>query len=380
MCGVRGIELVDGALYVVADDAGAVSNNSMVTRNLTPQIDYTVAQLTWTTTFSPGELYNAAPQALRITSGGKIWAINTVAAANALYGYVDTLVAAGPTLSGPDDGASVAMNKTTGRSYDVTFVWPRISNATTYDLDVAFDSGFTQKIVALNNWANSNSTVSTTIGPYSPIPGTTTTPDWQPGVTYYWRVRADGPLRSPYSETRSFTIEELVLFQPTLQAPAPGAQDTILQPAFAWSPVSAATQYQFQMADNDDFLGPTALKKTLYSNVWQSEVKLNYSTTYFWRVKAQTLEGVSVVAESPWVMNIFTTVAEPAPAPPPPVTITPAPPAPQITLPAPVVNVPPVQVPAPEQISPMWIYVIIGVGAVLVILVIVLIVRTRRPV
>jgi len=44
------------------------------------------------------------------------------------------------------------------------------------------------------------------------------------------------------------------------------------------------------------------------------------------------------------------------------------------TTPAPVINIPPAQ-----QITPTWIYAIIGVGAALAIVVIVLIARTRRP-
>jgi hypothetical protein len=42
--------------------------------------------------------------------------------------------------------------------------------------------------------------------------------------------------------------------------------------------------------------------------------------------------------------------------------------------PAPVINIPPAQ-----QITPTWIYAIIGIGAALAVVVIVLIVRTRRP-
>ena len=42
--------------------------------------------------------------------------------------------------------------------------------------------------------------------------------------------------------------------------------------------------------------------------------------------------------------------------------------------PAPVIEIPPAQ-----QITPTWIYAIIGIGAALAVVVIVLIVRTRRP-
>ncbi|MFC2023963.1 hypothetical protein ACFLTJ_00050 [Chloroflexota bacterium] len=42
--------------------------------------------------------------------------------------------------------------------------------------------------------------------------------------------------------------------------------------------------------------------------------------------------------------------------------------------PAPVINIP-----AAQQITPVWIYAIIGIGAALAVVVIVVIVRTRRP-
>jgi len=42
--------------------------------------------------------------------------------------------------------------------------------------------------------------------------------------------------------------------------------------------------------------------------------------------------------------------------------------------PAPVINIPPA-----EEITPTWIYAIIGIGCALAVVVIVLIVRTRRP-
>ena len=63
--------------------------------------------------------------------------------------------------------------------------------------------------------------------------------------------------------------------------------------------------------------------------------------------------------------GVFNTMAEPEEAP-PPVVVEPTP--------APVIEIPPTQ-----QITPTWIYAIIGIGAALAVVVIVLIVRTRRP-
>jgi len=64
-------------------------------------------------------------------------------------------------------------------------------------------------------------------------------------------------------------------------------------------------------------------------------------------------------------IGVFNTGSEPV-TPPPPVVVEPTP--------APILEIPPAQ-----QITPTWIYAIIGIGAALAVVVIVLIVRTRRP-
>jgi hypothetical protein len=64
-------------------------------------------------------------------------------------------------------------------------------------------------------------------------------------------------------------------------------------------------------------------------------------------------------------IGVFNTGSEPE-EPMPPVVVEPTP--------APVLQIPPA-----EQITPTWIYAIIGIGAALAVVVIVLIVRARRP-
>ena len=82
---------------------------------------------------------------------------------------------------------------------------------------------------------------------------------------------------------------------------------------------------------------------------------------YYWQVIAWE-DGTRLTTSS---VGVFNTMAEPV-EPTPPVVVE--------TQPAPVINIPPA-----EQITPTWIYAIIGIGAALAVVVIVLIVRTRRP-
>jgi len=167
---------------------------------------------------------------------------------------------------------------------------------------------------------------------------------------------------------------------PALLAPAVGADDVSLTPTFAWGAVADAIGYDFEFADNANFVTPMVkldgelgrLIVTAYAYVGE----LPYSTAYYWRVKA-----VSADAESDWASGVFITMGEPV-EPTPPVVIEPYEP-PEITIEQPdiIVQSPDVIVPLPDvaaPITPSWIYVIIGVGAVLVIALLVLIVRTRR--
>ena len=166
------------------------------------------------------------------------------------------------------------------------------------------------------------------------------------------------------------------LTAPALQAPLVDDDTVSLTPTFAWEPAPGAAGYYFQLADNAYFVTPLVkldgdlvrLNVTAYAYV----PELDYSTAYYWRVKAVSgTIAAGDLAESAWASRVFTTIAEPV-EPTPPIVVEEAPPV--------VIETPDVIVtlPAETPITPAWIYVIIGVGAVLVIALLVLIVRTRR--
>ena len=85
---------------------------------------------------------------------------------------------------------------------------------------------------------------------------------------------------------------------------------------------------------------------------------LDYETTYYWQVTAW--KDSTMMSQSD--IGTFSIAAE---------EVIVEPPAP---TPAPVINIP-----GTQQITPTFIYAIIGIGAALAAAVIVLIVRTRRP-
>ena len=259
-----------------------------------------------------------------------------------------------------------------------------MDDVTSYDLDVALDDGFDQQVADSLNKDEAGSPVN-----YVYTGSGSGESALQPGTTYYWRVRADAPVQSSYSDVRSFTVGSLAVVAPPPPAPAPtpapvigapvnGVTGSSQTPSFSWNPVSGSTEYQFKLANNVALANPIAdvkVKTTGYALTKELEL----GKTYYWAVKSLTPEGAwSALAN----FTVMEAPAPPPPPPPPPVVIKEVP-APVINIPAPppaqeiVIPPPP---PAPAPITPAYIWAIIIIGAVLVIAVIVLIVRTRRAV
>jgi len=198
--------------------------------------------------------------------------------------------------------------------------------------------------------------------------------EFMPGITYYWRTRVSGttygPLISPWSEARSFTVSEVApppapVVKLELQAPAHGATNVPLKPTFAWTAVEGAVTYTFVVATDSAFTNKMVDKSAGYSlttNVYELARELEYSTTYYWQVTPCAAAKGAKAMLTP-VVGIFSTMAEPV-APQPPVVIK------EVAPSAPVE--------VPEAIPQWMLLTIIGIGAVLVIALIVLIVRTRR--
>jgi hypothetical protein len=147
-----------------------------------------------------------------------------------------------------------------------------------------------------------------------------------PGVTYFWRVRATSPLLGPWSTLRNFTT---ALGAPVLQAPGVGAVVLLLQPPFQWQVSSGATTYELMLSTASDFHVLAASTTSINGNVWQPKVALTPMTAYFWKVRA-----IGVNTFSSWsAVSAFTTAA-PATSTAPPITTTSSAP-PTTTPPAP---------------------------------------------
>jgi hypothetical protein len=200
-----------------------------------------------------------------------------------------------------------------------------------------------------------------------------------------------------------------------ITAPAVGTNQPLTNIAFTWASVPNVTNYEFILSSFSTLASPVVDQKVGLPVFQYSGANLTANTTYFWRVNA--LQGTTIVGQS--AVGYFTaatstgtgttTVTSTATAPASTVTVTPTtittttftvPQATSTILPTPTIVIttnPPVTVtftqpqptittinipavPAVTQITPAWIWGIIGIGAILIIVVIVLIVRTRRSV
>jgi hypothetical protein len=160
----------------------------------------------------------------------KLWAVDSMGPA--LYSYKDSLAIIGVALSQPADAGVIPFNPVSGASHQIIFTWTSPSDKVTdFDFVIATDTGF-DEVVLDESVAKSSGTwdagaiISKIVGPDA---AGNFAISFMPETTYYWRVRVDaaGPVRSAWSEVRSFTTGELPeQLAPVIveQAPAPVIQ------------------------------------------------------------------------------------------------------------------------------------------------------------
>jgi hypothetical protein len=338
----------DGTLYATdsSDDGEGVSRCLNPTADLVPSVDVFFEEVDDTV---EGELTKTLRN-LWLTEGSSntLW---TIYDDEKIYTLTDTLTGK-ITLTSPSNG------KSSMRTTSVTFTWEEMEGAEKYQIQVDTQENF--KGARLLSEIDKDTTYT-----LDEIPAA------YQGIPLYWRVRVyeQEPYRSNFSDKWSFSTQLAEgQWNPFVgdvnAAPAPGATDVPIMPTFAWNPADWATGYEFEIALDAAFTVPgwkltggNALKTSVYT----AEHELEYSTTYYWRVRA-----ISGSSQSEWAVGVFTTMAEPT-----------TPPAP-VPSPTPTLTVEPIIMPTPV---PLWALIsIIAVGGILVIVVIVLIVRTRRPI
>lgn len=405
-----GLEIYGGCLYLLS----ANNTRTDLTRALLPAFGlYDLGLFQLQEVLVGGSSVctgNVSPNAMKFSAdasglvGNKIWFIDSNGRgpgsvysyhwssfgkplADQIVVYTDTLAVATPTLTSKN-GALIQVNKQTGRAYDYDIVFSEPSVAYGYQVQVAADSAF-NNVVADTTYDLSTAWWSNALKHYSPVTCTigpdataTNTPYhrylqilYQPGETYYYRVRAIVPYYSPWSSTNSLTIQPIQAPVPDLYSPINGQTVSVLKPGFSWSAMGGATQYHFQIATDASFTNIIQDSLVPGGAVDGAGVELAAplvnGVQYFWHVQ----ESQPVIGDWSTVGNFIVRLPTTTPA----FTITQtAGPTIILTATQTATSITVAATHTENTVNPSYIWAIIIIGAILVIAIIVLIFRTRR--
>ena len=112
---------------------------------------------------------------------------------------------------------------------------------------------------------------------------------------------------STHTSTVGLNVFTAAPAAPTLLTPANGALNVPAAPTFTWNAAAQASSYSIQVATDAGFSNIVASASGLSGTSWVSNVTLNTSTTYYWRVWAANSCGTGAYSAT-WS---FTTVAAP---------------------------------------------------------------------
>ncbi len=278
----------DGTLYA----ANSMSNGGME-RSLNPASPQ--SPVFETVTF--GLTDNATLTGLWF-SGYQLWSIDT--RNSRFMTYIDTLTVPANLISPANNSPGVG-------NRNASLQWETLRGATEYEWQIDYDTGFSSVPSVFDGDTKS---------------GSARPPVFDMATTYYWRVRATKPTLSPWSATSSFTtLLGTSGVVPELYSPKAGADGVPVKPVFQWSTITGAEQYELLVSANASFSNPIIAKvgvSALSTTAWQSNISLDYDTTYFWKIR-----GISTNSYSLWsAASAFTIVSPPSPPPaPPPVVI-----------------------------------------------------------
>ena len=339
----------DGTLYAASSQTVDITNKKGgIERSLEPRNSANSSFETITVGLDDGSALNGI-----WSQGSQLWAIDT--ANTRLVTYVDSLVLPLRPVTPADKAPGTGIT-------NVILEWEKLDGATEYEWQIDYDTDF----LTVPNDFEGNTRINSIRLP---------TLDADTG--YFWRVRAVKPVMSRWSTVSSFSTGlGSTIVAPELLYPKAGAKEESLTPIFQWSAIAGANYYELVVSADYAFGNPTILKTGQYSlpsTAWQSNVNLDYSTTYYWRVRASGSGSEGVWSS----VGAFTT-ASPPPEPAsesesqlPQITETPLPstPSPSSSLPTPAS-------PTPQPISQDWPLLIIGalLLTILILLVVLLVV------
>jgi hypothetical protein len=189
-------------------------------------------------------------------------------------------------------------NQASGVPASPVFKWNSLLQAVNYELRIATDSLFNDNLTIYPNIIDTTYTVNSL----------------NYLTTYFWKLRGvNGTNQSPWSVVWKFTTAPLIS-APVLLAPLDSAINQPTTLSFDWMDSPGANFYRMQVATSSGFGSLIIDKDSLTSSSFQTAIGiLDYSTHYFWRVRA----AIDSLNYSQWsATRYFTTIVPPFTNPP----------------------------------------------------------------
>ncbi|WP_162097766.1 LamG-like jellyroll fold domain-containing protein, partial [Gillisia marina] len=159
-------------------------------------------------------------------------------------------------------------------SVNPTLSWTPLNGADTYEIQVATDMNFVNKIVDLNGLSDISVQVSSLTN----------------NRLYFWRIRGKNNTGTGiWSDTWSFTTIPLA---PVLLSPEDLSINISVTPSLSWNTSTGADTYTLEVAEDSSFNTIIDTQSGL-TGTSVIPVGLSYSTTYYWRVFSVSAGGSS---------------------------------------------------------------------------------------
>lgn len=251
-----------------------------------PNVIHNASNITTTSyTLTANVLQGNSTYYWRVTA----WAGSNSAVSTSFYFTTAPAVPSAPTLSFPQNNA-------TNMPLSFTFDWNDVAGASWYQIQVATDQNFQNKVVDVPGLNNSAYTVLTGI--------------LANNMTYYWRVNAgNSGGTSPWSDVWSFSTVPAPPAAPILSYPANGATNIPVNVTLRWFKISNVLNYNVQVSQNSSFTQIVVNEYPTDSLYTIPTGTLSGTTMYYWRVSATNIGGTGPFSET---RNFTTAVAPPA--------------------------------------------------------------------
>ncbi len=273
----------EGTLYATNSDVdGGIERSLNPTYSLRPTFETVTRGLDDGATLTKLWLYH-----------DRLWAIDT--ANTKLMTFTDSL-SLPVALTSPTDKAPGIGIITDNNIGNVGLDWETLSGATSYEWQLDDDTDFSDVPSEFEGETEASSAQP---------------PELEPATTYYWRVRANEPVLSPWSDKWSFTTAlGTEAFAPQLLSPEAGATEVSPRPLFQWGATAGADSYELIVSTDSYFGNPIVLKTGDYAlpgTAWECSITLNYDTTYYWKIRAINSDTYSAWS----AVSAFTTESPP---------------------------------------------------------------------